>query len=107
MENCKKCNAVKRIYYKEYCPKCDIQEIIKGKNNSYSIFPIMYYGEDFIEDFDRGIVWGSICDQLYSNDTYIDYHLDDEDEGDLMLKKVLDELKIPYENNQIFLWVSW
>lgn len=105
---CKKCDTKLEMYYKQYCPKCDIQEMIKEeKTNAVVIFPVLNYGEQFIEGFYIDVVWDRICqNDNVRNDTYVNYNLR-ENEGDNMLKMALDELKIPYENNKVFLWISW
>ncbi len=104
--NCKDCGEKIEMYYDPYCPKCDIQDIIKGERGSYCLIPILRYGESYIEDFNTDIVWESICENLHGNDTYLEYRIGDSD-GNIMLKQVLDELNIKYPNNEVFFWVSW
>jgi hypothetical protein len=105
--NCKECGTQKEVYYVTYCPKCDIQKIIKDRHNSIAIIPVLDYGEDYVDGFDKDVVWDQIRknDQV-RNDVYIDYYLGN-NVGDNMLRKVFDELKVLYENDTVFLSISW
>lgn len=106
-KNCSKCDTLKEVYYQVYCPKCDIQKIIKEDHGSLAIFPIMDYGEKFVEGVVKDTIWSQICkNDNVRNDVYLDYYLGD-NEGDKMLKQTLDVLNIPYPNDKIFLWISW
>lgn len=106
--NCEDCGEKLETYYKVYCPKCDIQDIIKHKRGSYCLIPILNYGKSYIEGFDKDLIWDSFCDQEgFRNDSYQEFYIEDDDASQ-MLKLVLDELGIDYEtDNEVLFWVSW
>ena len=105
---CARCGEKSEMYYEQYCPKCDIQSIIKHKKGAYCLMPILSYGEKFINGFDRDDIWHNICESLGGNDTYLNYEIDEESEDDLKFKECLDELSVkPDEDGEYFFWVSW
>ena len=109
---CPKCKENVEMYYIAYCPKCDIQEIIKHKRG-FCLMPILSYGYKYIKGFTRRIVWDELCQNISGNDTYFEYSLDEIEGVDntvvSLMKQVLDELNIDYkkDNNEILFWVSW
>ncbi len=107
MKKCKKCNTELEMYYKEYCPKCDIQKMIYDTDNPNALvyFPIMYYGKKYFKEFNEKLLWNDICEVLKSNDSYCVLTLN-YSKNHLIFRKILDELNIKYTNS-ILLWVSW
>lgn len=111
---CPNCETDIEIYYQPYCPKCDIQDIIKHKKGSYCWIPILNYGKKFVDGFDKDFIWDYMCDRelMYGNDTYSDISFDDiwsddkEKEFNKMMKSVLDELNIDYSDGVLF-FISW
>lgn len=105
MSKCKKCGLQKETYYREYCPKCDIQDIIKD-DHGWCLIPILNYGEQYLEDFSKDKIWDMFCDNdTFRNDVYVK-HTFRNSEADKMLKEVLDTLKVDYDKSILF-WVSW
>lgn len=111
MSKCKKCGTEMEMYYVPYCPKCDIQDIIKEKHGSIAIIPVLNYGKKYIKGFNKDTIWDMLCERdNFGNDTYIEYYFEEDinevSKDESMLKQVLDELGIKYKDS-IFLWVSW
>lgn len=108
---CGDCGEKIEMYYKPYCPKCDIQEIIKHKRGSYCLMPILRYGKSYVDGFDKDLVWDYLCenDMMKGNDTYFDYYVTDSGRENKMIKSVLDELSIDYtkDGGEVLFWVSW
>ena len=104
---CSQCGEKIEMYYVAYCPKCDIQDIIKHKRGSYCLIPILNYGKKYIKGFDKDLIWEDICENLGGNDQYLEYQFDEESEPSIMLKSVLDDLEIECPDNEILFWVSW
>jgi hypothetical protein len=109
--NCDKCNTPMEMYYKQYCPKCDIQSMIYDKdtkNSAIAFFPVKDYGLKFVEGFTQEIaddLWDSICENLPSNDSYLKYQLGNS-ECDILFRKVLKELNVEHDD-KLLLWISW
>jgi len=106
ISSCEHCGLKKEMYYKSYCPKCDIQEIIKHKRGSVCLIPILNYGKQFIDGFDKDKIWRELSDEMHGNDTYLEYTFSNSD-IDVMLKRALDELNVPIEDDEVLFWVSW
>lgn len=118
---CPDCGTQVDMYYRPYCPKCDIQDIIKHKRGSYCLIPILRYGEKVMDeniDFDRDKIWDYFCNYEYmkGNDTYFEYDVIADQNVTYrgvavgqMMKDVLDDLGIDYtkDNGEVLFWVSW
>ncbi len=106
MDNCKKCNRKLDMYYVPYCLKCDIRKITKGKHGSIAYIPLRKYGCEFVEGFKEKEQ--SISESIIEgNDTYKDYSLDEDNEYDQLLIKVLKAAKIKFDKNNVLFWISW
>ena len=101
---CPNCGEIVSTYYITYCPKCDIREIIKHKRDSFCLIPIVNYGEKYIEGFNRD-VFENIFDG--NNDTYFEYTAYSDNKYGKLMIKVLEELGIGKEGDEILYWVSW
>jgi len=117
---CPRCGEKTEMYYTPYCPKCDIQKMLKHQHGSYNLIPILHYGESYVKGFDHDLIWDYFGDRGLRNDSYIDWAYDTKDLADKwtsittrevadMLKSVLDILGIKgYDNPEgILFWISW
>ncbi len=115
MNKCKKCNTEELdMYYVEYCPKCDIQDMIYEKPKTrvpVIFFPVRDYGLKYVPEFTEKMkhkLWDDMLDDgTLSNDSYYDFTLDIRKPSHAAFKKVLDELQILYVDNKILFWISW
>jgi hypothetical protein len=101
---CPECGEIVDTYYVDYCPKCDIQKIIKHKRGSFCLIPIINYGEKYIKGFTSD-VFGDIFEG--SNDTYFEYTPRTGSKSGKLMIKVLEELGIGGEGTELLYWVSW
>lgn len=115
MTKCKKCNTKLETYYEIYCPKCDIKKIIKGKNRSIAIIPLLNYGVKYVEGFTEKVkdtIWEDIIEEG-SNDSYQDYYVGEDFDGNYtkegkLFIKLLEAVGIKYNPKKgLFIWISW
>ena len=79
---CPRCGEKTEMYYTPYCPKCDIQKMLKHQHGSYNLIPILHYGESYVKGFDLDLIWDYFGDRGLRNDSYIDWAYDTKDLAD-------------------------
>jgi hypothetical protein len=109
-KECPDCGEICDMYYRAYCPKCDIQDIIKHKRGSLCLIPILNYGKKYIKGFDKDTVWDDISDNIHGNDSYYEHYIDKENsEVGKMLYDVLTEIGYDFNKKgyEVLFWISW
>jgi hypothetical protein len=106
---CPECGEKCDMYYIAYCPKCDIQKIIKHKRDSLCLIPILNYGEKYIKGFNKDTVWDDMTAYYHGNDTYYEYYIDLDDKVGKMMHDVLTDLGYNFEKKgyEVLFWISW
>ena len=106
--NCEKCQKPMTMYYREYCPRC---EVPKPKDEKiYNLLEWLTRLEATDKTFDkdrRRDFWHKFCDyNSFLNDTFIRIHRPDEveDDYDIILNTIFDQAGI--EESAIF-EISW
>lgn len=107
---CDKCGHKMTMHYERFCPKCNKDILIKKTRVVGDLFKIMYHMEaNGYMNLDKFWREWFIDNHEFSNDSYIDFYLDDKfdnEELNVYMRKVAELLGVEV-GDSVVMWISW